>query len=81
MIGDVHSSRRDLRYSAPVERQLAPSSVDGVSEADEWEQCVERSEEAAVRRVVRVAGVASTPREPSPNYFDLGAAQSGARTR
>ena len=62
----------------PVDGQLAPSTVDGTSEADEWDECIRRSEEASARRVVRVAGVrASTPRESSPDYYHLGAAPEG----
>ena len=86
-----HSLRRDLRHDmrrAPgprhpyVDGQLAPSTVDETSEADEWELCIRRSEEASARRVVRVAGVhASTPREKSPDYYRLGVAASGARAK
>ena len=76
-----HDLRRDLRKMSgtrrqpSIGRQSAPSNVDEVSEADAWESCIQRSEGAAVRRIVRVAGVrVSTPREPSPDYYGLGAA-------
>ena len=66
-----HDLRRDLRQSSEARRQpsvgrlLAPTSVDEESEAEAWERCVKRSEEAAAACTVRVAGMrVSTPREP-----------------
>ena len=65
-----HDLRRDLSQSArrqpSVGTQLAPSSIDGGSEADTLERWVQQSERTAVRRVVRVAGVKTSPRDPSP---------------
>ena len=80
-----HDLRRDLsqpaRHQPHVGAQFAPSSVDGGSEADALDRWVQQSEGTASRRVVRVAGMRSSPRDPSPDYFGFGTAPGGTQPR